>query len=88
MQIKKRFELYFCCFQISLVSNKVVESNTFSYFLIIDIEIIFQILGLSKRKTDVFVQKIILVEQIFCFADFALYQNNKFLFFDKLYYLH
>ena len=73
LKIRKRFKLYFCCLQVYLTLSKVIESNASSYFFITNIEINFQILRLFERKTNVFVQKIILVKQMICFVSFASY---------------
>jgi hypothetical protein len=88
LKMKKHLESHSCCLQVCLASSKVVGPNASSYFLIMNIEIDFQILRLFGRETGAFEQEIILVGQIVYFVGFASYRESKLSFFDKSCYSH
>jgi len=88
LKMRKRPESHLCCSQVCSASSKVTGPSASSHFLITNIEIDFQTLRLFGRETGAFVQEIILVGQMICFADFASYQDSKLSSFDKLYHSH
>jgi len=88
VKMRKRSKLHSRCSRVSLASNEVAKLGATSHFFIMNIEIDFQILRLFGREIGAFVQEIILVGQMICFVNFALYQGNKLSSFDKLYYSH